>query len=207
MTNRFPKIAVTFALIVLAQTASADDFDRLARAVAATEGHRAEFRQIFIPHGSNSQMTESGSVTFGELPEMRWIYERPEKKTFVFDGSTSWLYVAADRQVAIHRLRDSELAELPFLLLKDGEAARANFTISSSRQGDLEVIQLSPRRRGQIRSLSVSIDMRTSRISTLAYDDREGNRTRFEFEGYAPAKASSALFRFEPPPGVEIVEY
>ena len=36
---------------------------------------------------------------------MRWSYTRPEEKLFVFDGSRSWFYVPADKQVTVTRPR------------------------------------------------------------------------------------------------------
>ena len=76
----------------------ASELDLAARAVA---GREASFTQRFTPKGFKSSQVESGTVTFGSLPMMRWSYTAPEAKLFVFDGTKSWFYVPADRQVTV----------------------------------------------------------------------------------------------------------
>lgn len=194
-------------LLVLGQSLFADDFDRLSKAVSATEHHSARFTQTFRPHGSEQGLVESGVVIFGTLPQMRWTYEAPEKKVFVFDGATSSLYVPADHQVSIHRLSEAERRKLPFLLLKDEKAARKNFEISSSRIEGSEKLTLAPRDQETIQYLIVSIDPKSGRILSIEYEDIEGNRTRFLLQSFRKSKTDEKTFHIDPPDGVEVVEY
>src|SRR5687768_2595387 len=86
------------------------------RALQAVAGLQADFVQRFTPHGFKVAQVEKGSVVFGPAPRMRWSYFEPEKKTFVFDGQTSWLYIPAERQVTVAKLDDKAKQEIPFLL-------------------------------------------------------------------------------------------
>lgn len=179
----------------------------LQEAVAATAWHSASFKHVFTLHGTDQKVVESGRVTFGQLPQMRWQYLAPEEKTFVFDGRTSWLYVPAERQVSVHQLTDSERSQLPFLLLEDAEAAKRDFHLSSSSKGGALRLSLTPRGDQSVRSLELSIDPASKRIRVFEYLDLEGNLTRFEFDEFRKVQRDSSQFRFEAPPGVEPVEY
>lgn len=186
---------------------SAQDFEQMSAAVRATEGHSASFTHRFRPHGTDREIVETGTVIFGVLPQMRWSYRSPEEKVFVFDGTTSWLYIPADRQVSVHRLTEGERAQLPFLLLKDEVGAKKNFRIESSNREGTVLLSLKPKQGAQIRSLVLSIDAGSNRIHALEYEDLEGNHTRFEFARYRKGSAERGQFRFEAPAGVEMVEY
>ena len=80
----------------------------VSRAIAAMSGQQAQFVQKFTARGFSRPQVESGTVIFGPTPKMRWTYASPEKKTFVFDGTTSWFYVPTDRQVMINQLTEAE---------------------------------------------------------------------------------------------------
>lgn len=195
----------TFLLIplVLAATVQAAEIDRAAAAMAGTE---AAFTQRFTPKGFKNSQVEGGSVIFGELPKMRWTYNRPEEKLFVFDGSHSWFYVPADKQVTIGTIDDQRRSELPFLLIGDAAARERLFAVTESSRGGSVVVTLQPRASGTaIRGTTLTVNAATHLIEQLEYADREGNRTVFEFSGYHRRAVSPDLFHFTPPPGVEVV--
>src|SRR5207244_7759286 len=126
-TREFMRKTLLIATLVLAAAAAyASEIDRAAAAMAGTE---ASFTQRFTPKGFTKSQVESGSVIFGSLPMMRWTYTKPEEKVFVFDGTNSWFYVAADKQVTVASIDDRRSSELPFLLIGDPAA----------REGLLEV--------------------------------------------------------------------
>lgn len=199
-------VAIALALAATAP-ATAQNEDLLGEAIEATAWQTATFKHLFRLHGSDQEIVESGSVTFGELPQMRWQYRTPEEKLFVFDGRTSWLYVPSERQVSIHVLTESERSQLPFLMLGDAQRARRDFEIRSSRQRGLITVSLTPRTETSIRELTLSLDPRSKRIRAIEYLDVEENRTRFEFDSFRKAAREPGQFRFDPPPGVEPVEY
>lgn len=176
------------------------------RSAAAIAGKEASFTQRFTPKGFKSSQVESGSVVFGTLPMMRWSYTAPESKLFVFDGSKSWFYVPADKQVTVGVLDDARKRELPFLLIGDPAARDRNFVVKETRRGGSVVTTLQPRDRGaMIRDISVTSDASTHTITRIDYGDREGNRTSFELSGYHAVGAGAETFHFTPPAGTQIV--
>lgn len=190
----------TLAAPVFAATIELD------RAAAAMNGMEASFTHRFTAKGFKTSQVESGSVVFGDLPKMRWSYASPEKKVFVFDGTNSWFYVPADKQVTQGRVSDARKRELPFLLLGDAAARDKHFVVKQQKRGANIVTTLSPRDpRALVRAVTVTINPSTHLIQAIDYTDREGNRTSFSFSGYHRRAASTDTFTFRPPAGVQVI--
>lgn len=178
----------------------------LDRAATAMSGMEASFTHSFTPKGFKNAQVESGSVLFGKLPAMRWTYSRPEQKLFVFDGSRSWFYVPADKQVTLGRVDEARKRELPFLLLGDPAAREKFFSVKEAKRGNSIVTTLQPRAAGSLmRSVTVTINPSNHLITRIEYVDREGNRTSFDFSGYHARAAAADSFRFTPPAGVQVI--
>ena len=195
---------ITPLLLIVATSAFAQtELDRVA---AATANTRAAFTHRFTPKGFKSGQTESGTVTFGALPAMRWSYTRPEEKLFVFDGKRSWFYVPGDKQVTIADVDDRRRSELPFLLLGDRAAREKLFKVSERKDRGKIVVRLeSKNRAAAVRGVDITVDPATHRMQRVAYSDRDGNHTVFEFSGYDRSTAGADAFRFAPPEGVQII--
>ncbi|HYI09650.1 MAG TPA: outer membrane lipoprotein chaperone LolA [Thermoanaerobaculia bacterium] len=195
---------LTFAL-VLATGAIAAPVE-LDRAAAAMSGMEASFTHRFTAKGFKNSQVESGSVVFGALPAMRWSYSKPEQKLFVFDGSNSWFYVPADKQVTQGRVTEARKRELPFLLLGDPAARDKHFVVKQQNRGGSVVTTLQPREKGSlVRTVTVTIAPSTHLIQRIEYTDRDGNHTSFDFSGYHRRAASAGTFSFSPPAGVQVI--
>jgi outer membrane lipoprotein carrier protein len=193
-------------LSVFLAAGSASAQTALDRAATAMTGMEASFTHSFTPKGFKTSQVESGSVIFGALPAMRWSYSRPEQKLFVFDGSRSWFYVPADKQVMTARVTDARKRELPFLLLGDPAARDKYFIVKQQTRRGAVVTTLQPRDNAAlVKSVTVTTVPSTNLISQIDYTDREGNRTSFSFSGYHRKNASADTFRFDPPAGVQII--
>lgn len=195
---------LTFAL-VLATSVAAAPFE-LDRAAGAMSGMEASFTHRFTAKGFKNSQVESGSVVFGALPAMRWSYSKPEQKLFIFDGSNSWFYVPADKQVTQGRVTEARKRELPFLLLGDPAARDKHFVVKQQNRGGSVVTTLQPRDKAAlVRTVTVTIAPSTHLIQRIEYTDRDGNHTSFDFSGYHRAAASADTFRFAPPAGVQVI--
>ena len=185
--------------LLLAATLAQSEIDKAAAAMAGTE---ASFTQRFTPKGFTRSQVENGTVIFGPLPMMRWTYAKPEEKVFVFDGTNSWFYVAADKQVTVAQIDDRRRSELPFLLIGDAASRERLFAVKESAN----TVTLQPKSgAGAIRNVTLTIAPATHLIQQLEYSDREGNRTVFEFSGYHRRATPADVFRFTAPAGVQIV--
>ena len=178
----------------------------LDRAAAAMSGMQAGFTHRFTAKGFKTAQVERGSVIFGTLPQMRWSYTTPEQKLFVFDGSSSWFYVPADKQVTLGHVSDARKGELPFLLLGDPAARDKHFVVKEQTRGGSVITTLTPRAKtALVHDVVVTIAPSTHLIQRIEYSDREGNRTSFDFSGYHRAAAAAGTFRFDPPAGVQVI--
>lgn len=178
----------------------------LERAIKAMSGTQANFVQKFTLKGFKKEQRESGKVIFGAPPQMRWSYAGAERRVFVFDGTTSWLYTPGDKQVVVRTLSDGEKRELPLAFLWNGGSTR-NYNVRESRSGNSIQVRLAPKSgSAPLKDIRLNIDARDHRIRTLDYTDRNGNRTVFEFSGYSTAATSGDTFRFQPPAGVTVVK-
>jgi chaperone LolA len=191
-------LAFTF-LLVLATSVAAAPME-IDRAASAMSGMEATFTHRFTAKGFKNSQVESGSVVFGALPAMRWSYSKPEQKVFVFDGTNSWFYVPADKQVTQGRVTDARKRELPFLLLGDAAARDKYFVVKQQNRAGNVVTTLQPREK-----VTVTIAPSTHLIQRIDYTDRDGNATSFEFSGYHRRAASADTFRFVTPAGVQVV--
>src|SRR5256885_5307443 len=193
------KSLLIIALVLAASMAHAAEIDN---AVSVMSGMEASFTQRFTPKGFTNSQVESGSVIFGTLPMMRWTYTKPEEKVFVFDGTNSWFYVAADKQVTVAQIDDRRRSELPFLLIGDPASRERLFAVKESAN----TVTLQPKSgTGAIRNVTLTIAPATHLIQQLEYSDREGNRTVFEFSGYQRRATAADVFRFTAPAGVQVV--
>lgn len=190
-------------LVCVPAAAGAAEIDR---AAAAVSGMEARFTHSFTPKGFHSAQVEGGSVIFGKLPSMRWTYARPEQKTFVFDGSRSWFYVPADKQVTVADIGDQQKRELPFLIVGDPVARERYFTLAEQRSGGSVRTVLQPRQAGGlVRTVTITSNVSSGLIEAIEYTDRDGNHTVFSFSGYHPVRVSSDTFSFAVPAGVQVV--
>ena len=198
---------ITRMLILVTLVAAVAGAAELDNAVKAMSGNEMQFTQRFTPKGFKTAQTESGSVIFGALPQMRWSYAKPEQKLFVFDGANSWFYIPADKQVTVGRIDDARKRELPFLLLGDTGARDKYFTLKEARRGNTVVATLQPRdKSAMIRNVNIVIAATTHLIARVEYTDREGNNTAFDFSGYRASAPKADVFRFTPPAGVHVVQ-
>jgi chaperone LolA len=198
-------VLVLMSVLLFGATLSAAPTE-LDRAAAAMSGMEASFTHRFTAKGFKNSQVETGSVVFGKLPAMRWSYSKPEQKVFVFDGSNSWFYVPADRQVTQGRVTDARKRELPFLLLGDPGAREKHFSVKEQKRGKNIVTTLRPRAAGALmKSVTVTIAPSTHLIQRIEYTDRDGNQTSFDFSGYHRRTATADTFTFVAPAGVQVV--
>lgn len=192
--------------MLAAPSVTAQSGTTVSKAITAMSGTQADFVQKFTPRGFKNAQTESGSVIFGPSPRMRWTYSKPENKTFVFDGTTSWFYVPSDRQVTVNQLTEKQRAELPFLLLADSRALAANYNVRENRKGESTITSLTSKDSGSmIRQITVTTSVRDHMVRSLEYSDRQGNRTVFTFSGFRRIASNPAQFTFVAPTGVQVV--
>ena len=145
---------------------------------------------------------------------MRWEYREPSEKLFLSDGKRLYLYLPAMHQLNIQPVKQSDDMRVPFRLLlsrvnlrrvfarfeldkqetntpTDGRVLRG-FPKSADQEGYEEVV------------MEISPELDVNRLLVRYVDN---STMEFTFSSIARNPAiNSALFRFVPPAGTEIIE-
>jgi len=171
---------------------------------------RAQFTEIYS--GAGTSRTESGTLWLKQPGKMRWEYAEPRKKLFVSDGKMAWFYVPGEQQARkapVSKIDDIR-SPLRFLLgktklLKEFHELGFAPNIKPMVHGDL-VMRGSPKGMEDRISLVILEVSPEGRIDRIMLEEIDGALTEFRFTNAVEnLQVADNLFRFEPPPGVEIV--
>jgi outer membrane lipoprotein carrier protein len=149
-----------------------------------------------------------GRVSFAKPGRMRWHYEEPEESLVVSDGRWLWLYDPARREAQKLPVGEAWLsgAAIQFLL-GEGQILR-DFRVSAELCGAQDArLTLVPRQPASYERILLRADPRSGEILETEVHDLLGNATRVAFsEVRVNTDPAAALFEFEAPPGVELLE-
>lgn len=176
------------------------------------DGYRASFVQTTAHRLFPGRLERAyGKVMFAEGGLMRWEYERPQHKLFIYDGETLWVYEPEVPQIFTGSADKQRLEKgLAFLtgegrILDEYEASKLN----SEKFGFSEGIVLELRPRDQhspFRHVELYVDPDEHRVVRSVVVDHDGNRNRLDFSDVEKnPDLATGLFRFEPPPGVPVI--
>ena len=150
----------------------------------------------------------SGEVVLAKPGRMRWAYEKPQPSLVVGDGHTVWLFDPQKREA--QRFPDAESflsgAAIQFLLGKG--RLLETFRVSALRcDPDGALLELVPREPATYERLQLLADPASGEIRETAVFDLVGNVTRVSFSHLEVNRhPPMSLFRFEPPPDVQVIE-
>ena len=188
---------------------------------------QATFLERYAENGTVLR-TEAGIAYFRRPGKMRWEYERPEKDLFLVDGKTAWFYVPADYTVTRVPAKHSGDLRTPLALLAgqmkiSRVCSRVELAENEKpwREGDA-VLRCMVRGQKQDRateqepqgSLVASesdtvffeVSRDTGELARLIVRQPGGIQVEFRFENWRfDPPIPEEMFRFEPPPGVAIV--
>jgi outer membrane lipoprotein carrier protein len=165
---------------------------------------KADFRQQLWSADGKLLDESSGTFALRRPDRFRWDYREPMQQLIVADGDKLWMYDEELAQVTVSPL--DRTAGSPAMLLSGGEAVRDSFDVEDSYEsGGLAWIKLRPKLTGTDFS-SVLIGFDDGLPRQLELVDGLQQTTRIVFSNVAVNdKLDDALFRFEPPRGVDVI--
>jgi outer membrane lipoprotein carrier protein len=197
------------AALVAVPLAEASPAEGLVRRLEARQARTADLTARFVQTYRSGvlgrEVVERGVVSIKRPGRMIWEYKDPEKKTFVADGKTFYFYVPADRQVVV-RDQDRERS-IPSLLLSGQGDILSQFEVGlEGAPPGLQRLRLTPRKpEPEIERVFVDVDA-ALRVRAIQVEDAQGDRSRFEFDAIREnVDLPDRLFRFQVPPGVEVI--
>jgi outer membrane lipoprotein carrier protein len=186
-----------------------DVAEALQRNYDAIKDFSASFTQTYEGGVLRRKAIESGTVYVKKPGKMRWDYTSPEKKLFVSDGRTMFLYLPADKQVMKNPVppQDEATSAVLFLMGK-GDIVR-DFTVRWA-EGGMEGpyrLRLEPKKRqAEYDWLEVAADRQTLQIVGLTVGDAQGGRSSFTFSNLKEnIGLADKMFEFTIPRGTEVI--
>lgn len=167
---------------------------------------KAQFTESY--EGLGRTRTESGTLLLQKPGRMRWDYSRPAGKLFLLDGKYAWFYSKGDPQ--IQRIEAKKLDDLRsplrFLLGHTQlEKEIDHLTASPAPNGNFNLMGVPHNQENRIQRLILTIAP-GGIITGIEIQETDGAITRFSFSGEQPnAPIPPSTFRFNPPPGIPIV--
>lgn len=208
--------SIVFGLMLALPLAAQTDVNRVVKDVErrynSMQGLKATFVQVYRTDERAPARQETGTLYLKKPGKMRWEYERPEVKLFVVDGKRVFFYVPEDRQVTRMPVKESADLRTPLRFLLGRMNLKREFRIEAATDvAPLDpgnpVLQLTPKRKDErFTELILEVDP-WNRIRRLRITETDGTITEFRLSGEIPnPRLDNAMFKFEPPPGVEVVE-
>lgn len=177
----------------------------------------AKFLQQYSEGGKITR-SESGTAYFRRPGKMRWEYASPEANLFVVDGKFAWFYVPADHTVSRVAARDSSDWRTPLSLLAgEMKVSRvcANVALSGVQPSDSTVVRMDCALRGTEKEAKAGrphdfayfeINKSNGELKRIVVTGSGGVRMEMQFSNWHfDPPAPEALFHFQPPKGVAIV--
>ena len=205
--------AVLSTVCLLAADQQADiSVDRVAEGVDRhyndLNSLRAQFTETY--RGAGITRTESGTLWLRRPGKMRWEYTEPKEKVFVSDGKTAYFYVPGERQARKAPIKDLDDLRSPLRYLLGKTKLKKEFANLTARAGDRPGTVLI---RGvpsgfadRVTEMALEVDPQ-GQIQRILINEADGSQTEFVFSGIQENLAvEDARFRFQPPPGVELIE-
>ncbi len=181
---------------------------------------QASFLERYIENGRVVR-AEAGTAYFRRPGKMRWEYESPEKNLFLVDGKSAWFYVPADHTVTRVPAKGGADWRTPLALLAgDAKVSRVceRVELAGDEKPDSadDVVLLCVLRgtkarqemlqQGPEKTVLLEISPGTGDLARVLVRESGGVSVEFHFANWrTDPLVSNTLFRFDPPPGVAIV--
>jgi outer membrane lipoprotein carrier protein len=181
----------------------------LQRKYDAIRDFSADFTQTYEGGVLKRKAVESGMVYVRKPGKMRWDYTTPQKKLFVSDGRTMFMYFPGDKQVVKSPVpQDDQATSAVLFLMGKGDVGR-DFNVRYGEGGTPEtyVLRLDPKQRqAEYDWLQVEADRSTLQIRALTAADAEGGRSTFTFRNFKEnPRLADKMFEFSVPRGTEVI--
>jgi outer membrane lipoprotein carrier protein len=198
-------LACALAPAALAQ-GPADAVARVEAYLAALNTLSAGFSQVVRNRDGQIVERASGTLSLARPDRFRWDYRQPYLQTIVADGKRLWLYDSDLEQVTVRALAQG-LGSTPAMLLSgSGKVGDAFSSAGVERAGDWTWYRLAPKQPGSdFEQVSLALD-RKGELAAMELRDQLGQVTVIEFGGLRRnVPLDQRLFRFEPPPGADVI--
>lgn len=165
----------------------------------------ARFEQ-FVLDVDNAKSGQFSGTFYLQRPEkFRWEYERPYKQHILADGRWLW-WVDEDLEQVTQQFQDSALKGTPAQLLINSDLLETDYeAIDLGVKSDMEWLELVPRAEDSP-FVRILMAFHADTLRRLEMTDQFGKISRFIFSDLKRNPTlDKKLFKFEPPPGYDLL--
>jgi outer membrane lipoprotein carrier protein len=203
--------------LVPGSTAAEDNLrslvEKVDRYYASVNDFEGDFTQRYQRRLVRKTVEEKGRLSVKKPGRMRWEYRTPEEKLFVTDGTKSYFYIPAEKQVMVSHEPQGAMGMSegsPFELLAGRSRISDGFAFFSSdeppTQGGVVLHGIPNRPHGDFEDIELEVRPENGRVLRVVLVDAQRNRTEFVFENVREnVGLPEDRFRFTIPSGVEVV--
>ena len=175
-----------------------------------TQDLKGKFKQVYTDTLYGSKRTSYGYLYVRKPGMMRWNYVKPERKSFIADGTTLWVHEPEDRQAFRNPLNTANLSTgLTFLLGKGDLTKEFNISYTDEKlgaPGDL-VLKLMPKEpTGQYEHLVIAIKPNDYSVGESMVVQKHGKNHFIFSKMKFNSKLAKGRFAFKPPEGTRVIE-
>ncbi len=192
-------------------SAASPDVDALLKKIEKRYNHaqslKLDFSETYA--GARSPVQKEAGVLYLRKPgRMRWEYTMPAGKLYISDGKNILVYTPGDRQAEKGRLKESEDMHAPIAFLLGKLDFSKEFRSFETRvEGSDTWIVAEPKSENLAWSKAAFLARSDGEIHRVRITGQDQSTLEFTFSNeQLNAPVTPALFTFNPPPGVEIVE-
>ncbi|HEB78438.1 MAG TPA: outer membrane lipoprotein chaperone LolA [Methylothermaceae bacterium] len=203
MAKGWISLAFLWLPVALAAAAPVNELERFLASVTTLS---AEFEQTVLDEQGKVSQKSMGHFYLKRPGKFRWTYEIPFRQEVVADGNRVWFYDPDLEQVTVRDL-DEALGSAPALLLSGKIRLTERFRVKrQGREGKRVWIELQPKSEEDVfRRLRVELE--SNRLVLMELADHFGQLTRIRFRNMVlNPELDDELFRFQPPPGIDVFE-
>lgn len=184
--------------------------DRVQTAYDGLDSLEADFVQRLESVALGAPQEESGRLFLQRPGRMRWEYVEPEEKLAVVDGERSWLYIPAENQAILGTMAEVTDSGAAGLLLAGRVDLRRDFRIErldgpeAAGQAGLRLVPREPTE--EFASIDLTVGLDDLLPVRIVVRGQLGDVMEYRLRNVRTGvPLDPDLFRFEPPPGVDLV--
>ena len=182
-----------------------------------TKDLQADVKQLTRIEGFATPLTSSGRVSIKKPGLLRWDYLDPNVEEIYVNRDDVMMYVPEHKQVLVGKLTQMAASQAPLQLLQGVAQIEEEFQVEPTKnnergEGGIPLVSLVPKpsESESARTLArivLEVQPKTYYIKTVSIHEISGNVSTFQFSGLKPNTGLKRdLFKFEVPPGVEVVK-
>lgn len=195
---------LTFASFISHAAPKISALESLQKVYGANKSFSAHFEQKLFNKILRREDSSTGTLVFLKPNKIRWEYLKPQKKFFIFNGKTLWIYQEQDKQLMINQCFKEDLLSASLSFLINPQALDKDFLVVQLPGTKSETqLRLTPKKAHPvIGEMVLVLDPKNFHIKKSIIKDRQGNINLFAFTNEnLKAVPAAHLFNFTAPAG------